>query len=693
MTSTESGRFARGQAKAGWGMDAASSGSRGWSKVCWSIVAGALVVTPLSVTWGATPAMAAAGPTVSIGDASVVEGDVHSRNLVFAVTLSEASGSTVTVDYVITGDDAVGGNAKTPNVDFNNKNGATKTLTFKKPLTVKPTPVVTYVSVPVYPDTNDEDDESFSVTLSNATAGYAIGDAVGTGTIIDDDPGSGTRVSVGSASISEGDTTKRNVKFTVSLSQPAPSPMTVDYTIVPVTAMGGYKGGSNPPPGTDLADRLGSVQTIAFKTGNFQKTVAVTVYPDVAAELDETFTLALANPTGGLSIDRAEATGTIVDDDLEPGSLFSWGSNEVTGETVAAPTAAGSSGWMQLSQSGSALHQAGIRSDGTLWTWGLNSSGQLGFDDTVDRWTPTQVGTDSDWAYVTTAAASTFALKNDGSLYASGFNFCGVLGVGSGAETVEHFTQVAGTWTSVAAGDLNAVAIDDVGRLWHWGNIDSYLFDCLSQPALVSVPNELAAYTAPPDVPVEDPFGNFIAPGSGSWQSVAGGDGNWAIAGDGTLWAWGDSGFVDQTMLDNATRPGEPEFDYRRVNRTPFQVGSDGDWTQLEIGPGRAAVRKLSGVWWAWGANDFGQLGVGDQTPRANPTAIADSASFDDIAFGAQHAVGRRSDGTLAVWGDSWFIGLPFGPPDHYSSPTALPSSNLWQAIGVMKQVNWAASA
>ena len=328
------------------GMGVGASGRVGWSRVFWPIVAGVLMVTPLAATWGSSVASAASGPTVSIGDASIVEGDVHSRNLVFAVTLSEASASTVMVDYVITGNDAVGGNAKTPNVDFNNKAGKTKTLTFKKPATAKPTPVVKYVSVPVYPDTTAEGDETLEVTLSNATAGYAIGDDVGTGTIIDDDPVSETLASVGDASIHEGDTTKRNAKLRVTLSQPAPSLMSVDYTIVPVTATGGYKGGNNPPSGTDIADRLGASKTVTFKPGNFQKIVSVTVYPDTTAEADEAFQVVLANPTGGLAISRGTGTGTIADDDAASTSRVSQtmggvGGNGASGSTFVSTSADG----------------------------------------------------------------------------------------------------------------------------------------------------------------------------------------------------------------------------------------------------------------------------------------------------------------------------------------------------------------
>ena len=53
--------------------------ARGGARFVGSLAAGLLAMTPVVVAWGPSAASAASGPTVSIGDASIVEGDVHAR--------------------------------------------------------------------------------------------------------------------------------------------------------------------------------------------------------------------------------------------------------------------------------------------------------------------------------------------------------------------------------------------------------------------------------------------------------------------------------------------------------------------------------------------------------------------------------------------------------------------------------------
>lgn len=266
------------------------------------------------------PVAAATSPTVTVGDASIVEGDVKSRTVSIPVTLSQPPVATVTLSVTLVGVSATGGTASTPNVDFNNKGGAAKALVFK------PGQVVKYAVVTVYPDATPEPTESFRVDVAGSPAGYTIGDGSGTGTITDDDPGSGLRASVNDASIVEGDATRRNVQFRVTLSQPATTQVSVNYTIVPATATGGYKSGSTPPAGTDLADFLGVARPVVFKPGGsgltpVSKTVNVTVYADAANEGDETFAVVLSGPAGGVVIADANGIGTIVDDELGPVTL------------------------------------------------------------------------------------------------------------------------------------------------------------------------------------------------------------------------------------------------------------------------------------------------------------------------------------------------------------------------------------
>ena len=72
----------------------------------------------------------------------------------------------------------------------------------------------------------------------------------------------------------------------------------------------------------------------------------------------------------------------------------------------------------------------GLKTDGSLWGWGSNSSSQLGLDGAGARVTPERIGTDNDWKMVTMGVSHTMAIKADGSLWGWGQNYNGQLGTG-----------------------------------------------------------------------------------------------------------------------------------------------------------------------------------------------------------------------------------------------------------------------
>jgi len=115
-------------------------------------------------------------PSISIGDVSVAEGDGGTTSAVFTVTLSAPSGQPVSASFATADGTATAGLDYVP---------ATGTVSFAPGSTAQP------VSVDVLGDTVFEGDETFVVNLTNPVNG-TIGDGQGVGTIVDDDPSTGS---------------------------------------------------------------------------------------------------------------------------------------------------------------------------------------------------------------------------------------------------------------------------------------------------------------------------------------------------------------------------------------------------------------------------------------------------------------------------------------------------------------------
>ena len=225
--------------------------------------------------------------TLSAPASAATEGD--DDNLAFTVTLAPASGREVTVSYA-TSD----GTAVSP-ADFTAAAGDAS-LTFAPGETTKT------VTVPIVDDTLDEDDETFTVTLSDPTdATVAAGSA--TGTIADDDDPPELGVEDVAASEDAG-----NLTFTVTLAPASGRAVTVSYATSDGTAA---------QPG-DYAATSG---TLTFAAGVTEQEVEVAIVDDAVDEEDETLTFTLSgaqNATlagGGTTLG---ATGTIEDDDVTP---------------------------------------------------------------------------------------------------------------------------------------------------------------------------------------------------------------------------------------------------------------------------------------------------------------------------------------------------------------------------------------
>jgi Tol biopolymer transport system component len=236
--------------------------------------------------WGVgTAAPPPAKPSLSIGGATVTEGDSGTVDATFTVTLSTASASTVEVDYA-TSD----GTASAP-ADYAAASG---TLQFA------PGDTSESVAVAVQGDVLDEADETFTINLANPS-NATIDDGAGLGTILDDD--AQPSISIDDVSVLEGDAGTTPATFTVSLSAASGREVTVLYIVNSGTA-------TNP---SDYQFPLG-LQTLTFAPGDTSESIVVNVNGDALDEPDETFTVDLSGPTNA-SLADAQGLGTILDDD------------------------------------------------------------------------------------------------------------------------------------------------------------------------------------------------------------------------------------------------------------------------------------------------------------------------------------------------------------------------------------------
>ena len=111
-------------------------------------------------------------------------------------------------------------------------------------------------------------------------------------------------------------------------------------------------------------------------------------------------------------------------------------------------------------------HTMFIKTDGSLWAMGANSTGQLGDGTTTDRHTPVKVATGV--RAVSAGYSHTLIIKSDNSLWATGYNSTGQLGTGN-TTTRSSFVQIATNVAAAAAGKSHSVWLKADGTLWSTG--------------------------------------------------------------------------------------------------------------------------------------------------------------------------------------------------------------------------------
>jgi hypothetical protein len=224
--------------------------------------------------------------SLSVGDASISEGNAGTKTLDFTVSLSAASTGNVSFDLATSDGTGFAGG------DYAGKSTQGVVIPAGQTSAV--------FSVTIFGDVFIEDHDTFVVTLTNATGGdVTVADAQGLGRILNDDLAS---LRIVDAAFGEGNAGTSTATFEVLLSEPQPTPVTFDIATSGGTAASG-------------SDFVARTQTGRFlDAGRTRAVFEVQINGDAVSEANETFSVTISNVSGATLSDGA-GVGTIVNDD------------------------------------------------------------------------------------------------------------------------------------------------------------------------------------------------------------------------------------------------------------------------------------------------------------------------------------------------------------------------------------------
>ena len=286
----------------------------------------------------------------------------------------------------------------------------------------------------------------------------------------------------------------------------------------------------------------------------------------------------------------------------------------------------------QIGSNGGA-HSCAVKTDSTVWCWGMGDFGALGDGTTSDHSTPIQVPGMTNVRQVDTGDFHSCAVKTDGTAWCWGANNDGA---GTGGQLGDGTTtnsptpvQVAGGFTNVkqiSTGYLHTCAVKNDGTAWCWGS---------NQPT-----GQLGDGTTTDRYSPVQVLTNVIEIKAGDFHSCA-------LKNDGTVWCWGkygwpswDPGYIgylgDGLMIDRYT---------------PGPVSGLTNVAHIDADDFHSCALKTDGTVWCWGSNLYGQLGDGTTTSRLTPIQVVGLTNAVSIHVGETSSCAGKSDGTIWCWG------------------------------------------
>ncbi|MCG6551270.1 MAG: fibronectin type III domain-containing protein [Candidatus Magnetominusculus sp. LBB02] len=307
-------------------------------------------------------------------------------------------------------------------------------------------------------------------------------------------------------------------------------------------------------------------------------------------------------------------------------------SNSVTPASTIAP--------FNVAVAGGLYHTVALKNDGSVWAWGYNYAGALGNGTTTDSRVPVQVSGLSGVVSIAAGAYHTIALKSDGTVWTWGYNGAGELCNGSytSSSTPVQISGLSGV-TAIAGGFYNTIALKSDGTVWSCGYGSDGELGNGSNSYTVNKPVQVSNLTA------------VAAIAGGSYHTLA-------LKGDGSVWSWGYNGSGE---LGNGTT---------KNSNIPVLVNGLSGVTTVAGGAYHSAAIKGSGNIWAWGNNGNGELGIGSYTNATTPVQVSNLTGVTAIAAGYYHTLAVKSDGTIWAMGYGGYGEIGNGTYGTYSTPT-----------------------
>ena len=271
------------------------------------------------------------------------------------------------------------------------------------------------------------------------------------------------------------------------------------------------------------------------------------------------------------------------------GSCWGWGSNDSgqlgnkTRVSYSSPiSVVGNHSFIQIAAMYDELSTMALKADGTCWTWGENSWGQLGNNTRISYSSPVSVVGNHSFIQIATNSRSLssncFGLKADGTCWAWGGNVYGNLGNNTTTSYSSPISVVGNhSFIQIAANGANTYGLKADGTCWAWG------YNTYGQLGN----NTETSYSSPVSVVGNHSFIQVSA----SYYAGFG------LKADGSCWAWGNNDYGNLGNNSNSARS------------SPVSVVGNISFSRLAPSQNIANcgdALQANGNLWGWGENTYG---------------------------------------------------------------------------------------